>query len=170
MMRKSVIGLMTLLVAIMLLGCGASQNEIPSDHTDTMLDAKSHDTMDQEDDPVDHHMDAHADLDVTDSWNPAPSVTLEVYSDPKAGWNLHIQTQNFEFSPEHASLDHVVGEGHAHIFIDGKKINRVYGNWYHIPSLPTGEHEVRVTLNANSHEELESNGEHMEAFATISVE
>ena len=46
-----------------------------------------------------------------------------------------------------------MGEGHAHIEIDGVKIARWYGSWGHIPWLPRGEHELRVSLNTNDHQE-----------------
>jgi len=51
-------------------------------------------------------------------------------------------------------MAHVPSEGHAHLYIDGKKVTRLYGEWYHIPSLSPGTHKITVTLNANSHEDL----------------
>ncbi len=89
----------------------------------------------------------------------APSVEIEVHEDPESGYNIHIMTENFDFSPERASTEHVDGEGHAHIYVDGKKISRVYGNWFHIGNPGEGVHEVRVTLNANSHEDFTIGGE-----------
>jgi hypothetical protein len=83
-----------------------------------------------------------------------PSIKLIAHKDPKAGWNLQVQVDNFRFAPEHASTAHVLGEGHAHLYIDGKKVTRLYGEWYHIPALSPGTHKIMVTLNANSHEDL----------------
>lgn len=51
-----------------------------------------------------------------------PAVKVEVHQDPKAGWNLRVQAENFRFAPEHASTAHIAGEGHAHLFVDGKKL------------------------------------------------
>ena len=45
-------------------------------------------------------------------------------------------------------------EGHIHLYIDGKKVTRIYGNWYYLPELPPGRHEIRVGLTGNSHEML----------------
>jgi hypothetical protein len=95
----------------------------------------------------------HGKMEVGDVSAPR-SLTLTVHKDPKAGWNLQVQVENFRFAPEHASTPHVPGEGHAHLFIDGKKITRLYGEWYHIPNLTPGTHKITVTLNANSHEDL----------------
>jgi len=71
-----------------------------------------------------------------------------------AGRNLEIITENFRFAPEHAGSENVAGEGHAHLYIDGKKIARVYGPWFYIPEPGPGTHSVRVTLNANSHQDF----------------
>ncbi len=96
-----------------------------------------------------------------------PTVRLTVHTDPKAGWNLQVQVGNFRFVPERASTAHVPGEGHAHLFIDGKKIPRLYGEWYHIPTPAPGTHRITVTLNANSHEELTIDGKPISATQEV---
>jgi hypothetical protein len=85
---------------------------------------------------------------------PAPSVALTVQPDPATGWNLHMATENFTFAPENASLAHVPGQGHAHIYVNGTKIGRFYGPWAHLATLPEGEVTIRATLNANDHRPL----------------
>jgi len=84
----------------------------------------------------------------------APSVTITVTPDAVSGWNLHIETTNFRFAPENASTSHVQGEGHAHIYINGQKVARHYGAWYHIAKLPGGTNTVEVVLSANDHRVL----------------
>jgi hypothetical protein len=81
----------------------------------------------------------------------APTLDVDVKADPLSGWNLHIQTTGFHFSPENASRDHVAGEGHAHIYVNGEKLGRFYGPWVHLDNLPKGHVEIEVTLNANDH-------------------
>jgi len=98
-----------------------------------------------------------------------PTVRLSVHKDPKAGWNLQVQVENFRFAPEHASTAHVPGEGHAHLFIDGKKVTRLYGEWFHIPALAPGTHKITVTLNANSHEDLTNKGKPILATQDVRV-
>jgi hypothetical protein len=63
----------------------------------------------------------------------------------------------------------VAGEGHAHLYIDGKKITRLYGEWYFIPSLKPGTHTIRVTLNANTHEDYAVGGKLVEDTVTVVV-
>ncbi|MDK3074508.1 hypothetical protein QO034_15530 [Sedimentitalea sp. JM2-8] len=88
----------------------------------------------------------------------APSLEVEVSRDPASGWNLHMKTANFRFSPQNASRKHVAGEGHAHVYIDGVKLGRFYGPWVHLDGLPEGATEIEVTLNANDHRPLTVGG------------
>ena len=45
-----------------------------------------------------------------------------------------------------------MGEGHAHLYIDGEKIARIYGPWYHVGKILPGAHTIVATLNANNHD------------------
>ena len=88
----------------------------------------------------------------------APSLAVHAMRDPASGWNLHVITENFTFSPQNASRDHVPGEGHAHVYINGVKLGRFYGPWVHLDNWPEGEVTVEVTLNANDHRPLAVSG------------
>jgi hypothetical protein len=117
-------------------------------------------------------MHAHQPIDVA-TWASAPTVEIVAHPDAMAGWNLEIKTTNFRFAPEHASGAVLPNEGHAHLMVDGKKLARVYGNWFHIPkeaAVGAGQHEVLVTLNANDHSDLQSNGVRVEAKTMITVQ
>lgn len=83
-----------------------------------------------------------------------PTIKIMVSPDKIEGWNLEIKTTNFVFSPENLDKDSRINEGHGHLYINGKKVTRIYGNWYHIPELPQGKNEIKVTLNTNLHEDL----------------
>ena len=88
----------------------------------------------------------------------APTLALSVLKDTKSGLNIHVQTTNFTFTPETVNLENVPGAGHAHIYINGKKIARAYGPWFHADGLPDGTHTVMVELNANDHSPLSVGG------------
>lgn len=100
----------------------------------------------------------------------APTLKMMVMPDLATGWNLHIMATNFRFAPENASRGHVAGEGHAHIYVDGKKIARHYAPWMHIADLEPGEHVIAVTLNTNDHRELGVDGKALRVEQTVTVE
>lgn len=97
-------------------------------------------------------MHEHALLDVSGEGAP-PTVALRLHPDAGSALNLEIVTGNFTFAPEAVNDAHVPGQGHAHVYVDGVKVARAYGPWFHLTDLPP-DAEVRVTLNANSHETL----------------
>lgn len=94
-----------------------------------------------------------------------PELTFVLEKDIKSGWNLIINTNNFEFSPQNAGLEHVDNQGHAHLYINGQK-TRVYSNYYHIADLKDGD-DIIVSLNTNDHRNYTHDGQSIEAHATI---
>ncbi len=84
----------------------------------------------------------------------APTLDMAIAKDEVGGWNLEIRTTNFRFAPEKVNQHHHAGEGHAHLYVNGTKIARIYGPWFHIGSLPSGMTQVTVTLTANDHSPL----------------
>lgn len=99
-----------------------------------------------------------------------PTVDIHVEKDSLSGWNLKLDTQAFTFMPEKFGAAHVPGGGHAHLYVDGEKRARIYSRWYHIPDLPRGSHTLRVTLNANSHDEYVHDGRVIADTAKVDVE
>lgn len=100
---------------------------------------------------------------------PIPSVKLVVHPDAIAGWNLEIQVKHFTFAPERMQNPGSPTEGHAHLYVNGQKLTRLYSNWYYLPKLEPGKNTLTVTLNTNSHEELVHNGQTIQASQTIQV-
>ncbi len=97
------------------------------------------------------------------------SVQITAESDGKAGVNVSIVTEGFRFAPELVDQPHTTGAGHAHIYADGVKLGRVFASEHHIAELPPGDHEIRVSLNANDHRELEYGGKKVESVVTVTV-
>lgn len=100
----------------------------------------------------------------------APSLALRVAEDPVAGWNLEVATTHFRFAPEAAGAPPRPGEGHAHLYVNGRKVARLYGPWFHLASLPKGEARLRVTLNANDHRPLAVGNRPLSAEAILQVD
>ena len=99
---------------------------------------------------------------------------MAIHVEPDAhgggGVNVRIDPTGFAFTPESVNGDHVAGEGHAHIYVDGEKIGRVYGAWFFLGGLTPGGHEVRVTLNANTHQGYARSGEPLAATTIVTVQ
>ena len=97
------------------------------------------------------------------------SVEVTAEADPIDGINVRISPQGFVFAPESVNLADVDGEGHAHIYVNGEKVGRVYGERFHLTGVAPGEREIRVTLNANSHSAYAVDGQVVQAVTRISV-
>ena len=110
------------------------------------------------------------DHDVPDS-QPAlgdgPELTIEVVADPKSGFNAFVTVDGFEISAEQASGDHIDGVGHLHIYVNGQKLARLYGEAMHIAALPSGDVEVSVQAFTNDHRPYTVDGEPVVATTTI---
>ncbi len=85
----------------------------------------------------------------------APRATLDIQKDPTGGFNVQVVTSNFVWRPEMASMQHVSGEGHAHVYLDGRKIMRIYNEWFHLNtyqfSTRAGEQLLSIEFVGNDH-------------------
>ena len=96
-----------------------------------------------------------------------PTLSIVVNEDPLAGWRVHLVTGEFLFAPQRISTVPQYGEGHAHIYVDGIKVARVYGPYHYLPLLGEGTHEIRVDLSGNDHETVTVNGQPVSATTTV---
>jgi len=118
---------------------------------------------------MDGHAMGHDHVEPREAPEPHPSVTAELVEDPAGGWSLHAVPSNFRLAPENASGDHVDGEGHMHLYINGEKVARVYETWHQMPPLPAGTHQVTVALQTNDHAPLTAGGTAVETTITLKV-
>jgi hypothetical protein len=85
----------------------------------------------------------------------APTASLEIEKDPTGGFNVQVVTTNFTWRPEMASMKYVPGEGHAHVFLDGRKIMRIYNEWFHLNTYQfatrSGEQLLSIEFVGNDH-------------------
>ncbi len=148
-------------VSLLLSACGAGNNTHQNHETN---EHSGHDHSQH-----DHSKHHHGPVELTSLGDNVikPTIELDIQKDPMKGWNLHIQTQNYTFTPQKVNQDNIANEGHAHLYIDNYKIARIYSNWYHIVDLRPGEHTIRVTLNANDHSDFLFNGEEIAASVTV---
>ncbi|MFI5763260.1 cupredoxin domain-containing protein [Streptomyces sp. NPDC051563] len=84
----------------------------------------------------------------------APEVRLAARPDSEDGWNLQLTVTNFHFTPDSVGGAALPGAGHAHLELDGRKLARLYGPWFHLPAaqVPSGgPHTLTVRLYADDH-------------------
>lgn len=78
-----------------------------------------------------------------------PTPTLRVESGEWAGERiLRLHTENFRFASYCKAPE--TGQplsGHAHLYVDGRKVMSVYKPVIFIPKLPVGKHRLTISLN-----------------------
>lgn len=150
------------------LPANASDPEFPIPHQHGGRGEHSGHHSNESSDRSDHHGHHHGNLEVPAD-QPRPTVEVVVSPDAVSGWNLEARTTNFRFAPENVNGTSNTQEGHAHLYINGNKMTRLYSNWFYLEDLPPGEHTITVSLNANGHEALTLAGEPIEATIVLTV-
>ena len=97
----------------------------------------------------------------------APQIAMDVFQDPTGGWNITLEIANFTFTPEAVNQDNTPNTGHAHLYVGGVKLARIYGTHFHMPDLAPGQHEVVVALSSNDHSFYEVAGVPIAARAVL---
>lgn len=84
--------------------------------------------------------------------DPAPELALSWKNQPdQGGATLQLATSNFTFVRAGDGAEHSPNEGHAHVYLNGLKLGRVYEEAYKIGALSPGKYELTVALNTNDH-------------------
>ncbi len=84
----------------------------------------------------------------------SPSPTIALVQDPdvsRNGFTVEISVENFEFVLIEDSTPHVDGQGHAHIYLNGFKLGRLYEERFDVGALAPGTYVLTVALNSNTH-------------------
>ena len=102
------------------------------------------------------HLEEHEGFEISNTRGAEiPDIDGWIKQDPTGSWMLKIITKNFAFKPEKLGKDEQrINEGHAHLYINGVKEKRIYGQYYDIGKLKPGIYEVKVTLNTHNHKTL----------------
>ncbi|WP_198147286.1 hypothetical protein [Gilvimarinus polysaccharolyticus] len=90
---------------------------------------------------------------------PTPKIHLSVFRDAMDGININVKVENYHLNAPNsiASSDSATAatlQGHAHVFVNGIKRQRLYGNDLHIPNewLQSGVNQIAISLNSHQHE------------------
>ena len=119
--------------------------------------------------PVDHSQ--HPLVEVPDG-RPAPKMRVRVFPDRMDGFNVFLETRDFLFTPQDAGAESVPNQGHAHLYINGRKIARMYSPWHHLPaaSLRKGINRLEVEFSSNDHSVWSVAGQPVGADVLIDTE
>lgn len=82
---------------------------------------------------------------------PPPLLHLALETAANGATLVRLKVENFTFDRGSDLPEHVPGQGHAHLYLDGLKLQRMYSPEALIGALPPGEYEVRTELNTNLH-------------------
>lgn len=118
---------------------------------------------------VTHHGGAHGGANGVEA--PASTqVTLDVDGAVSSdGFNVQLDFQNFELVAPVDGLAHVEGQGHGHIYLNGLKLGRVFGDDYELGALKPGSYTLTVGLNANDHRPYLAAGKPIEAVLEFEI-
>lgn len=84
--------------------------------------------------------------------NPAPKVTLlPPESISTDGFDVTLDVENFAFVLAEDGAAHVPNQGHAHIYLNGLKLGRLYSEDFTVGGLKSGTYTLQVGLNTNDH-------------------
>ena len=111
---------------------------------------------------------AHEQIDV-DPNLPIPALSVVATPDTVSGYNLYLDTENYTFDPASVNQAPMPNTGHAHLYVNGEKVARLYGPWFQLDGhhMVPGENLVQVTLNANDHREWSNQGVTIEDVITL---
>lgn len=96
---------------------------------------------------------------------PQPAMALGITVDAMSGFNLELKLDHYVLSPPPAAAsmaelmsvsvdaDSGVLTGHAHLYINGEKVQRIYGKNIHLPAalFQVGVNQISVTINNHGH-------------------
>ena len=100
---------------------------------------------------------------------PYPTLDLKVFKDSMDGYNIFIDIKNFKLDPSQAGKENKDNTGHLHLYVNDIKIGRVYSEWFHIPQryFNLESNLIKVTLNANMHDDITIYGKPIQAVIEI---
>ncbi|MCG8612344.1 MAG: hypothetical protein MI864_17640 [Pseudomonadales bacterium] len=112
---------------------------------------------------------------------PVPEIELGIVPDAVSGYNLTLRVAHFNLIPPQLRTIEKkvqpgkepggVEEGHAHLYVNGTKIQRLYGRYVHLPAtlFNPGINQITVTLNDHEHQNLSIQNRDIQATLTINT-
>jgi len=80
-----------------------------------------------------------------------PNLTIVATPDGPGAVALEITVDGLELVPVDPPQEHQVGQGHAHVTVDGTSVAMVAETHYRLTGLSSGSHVLEVSLSSNDH-------------------
>ena len=104
------------------------------------------------------------------SEDPAPELSLSWKTPPKKnGATVQLDTRNFTFLRAKDDAVHLPNEGHAHVYLNGLKLGRLYEKTYVVGPLSPGSYALSVALNSNRHRPYLNEGAIVESTLVFEI-
>lgn len=103
--------------------------------------------------------------------DPAPEISFA--SAPKVdaeGFEITVALEDFRFVRAADDAEHVSNEGHAHVYLNGLKLGRLYKDSYEIGALLPGNYVLRIALNSNDHRPYLADGKLLETVFEFQID
>ena len=92
--------------------------------------------------------------------SPTPTIQIMPPTTPNAdGFKVQLALDNIELVVAPDGAAHIDGQGHAHIYLNGLKLGRLYEDNFEIGSLQPGNYALRIGLNTNDHRPYVTSGQ-----------
>lgn len=101
------------------------------------------------------------------------SPTISFASSPTvntAGFDINLALNNFTFVRAADDATHVPNEGHAHVYLNGLKLGRLYETQYKLGALLPGDYVLRVALNTHDHRPYVANASPVEVVLEFQIQ
>ena len=104
------------------------------------------------------------------SGNPAPTIAISWKKPPSvAGVTVQLAVDNFTFTRVNNDVEHIPNQGHAHIYLNGLKLGRLYAETYELGALLPGKYKLSVVLNSNDHRPYLNNNQLVASFSEFEI-
>jgi hypothetical protein len=113
---------------------------------------------------------------------PKPRLSIAVFKDVMSGYNLELLSENYSLMPPPRkgfnmrelmlpTINKDTGyiEGHAHLYVNGEKVQRIYSNNVHLPTALFRPGVNQVTVSINNHAHMYWTVEDRQVLATLFV-
>jgi len=106
---------------------------------------------------------------VYDNHTQLPQLRMCANPDSLSGYNVKLGVRDFSFTPDAAGQPAVAGQGHAHLYVNGNKVARLYGTDFYLADVEDGD-ELRASLFTDDHRPYTHDDRPIEATFVIGAE